>query len=240
MYVPAAFHNFNAASLCDSLISLFTAFVLGAVIGAERQYRQRTAGLRTNVLVAVAAASFVDLGMRLVPGSVQIIAYVVSGVGFLGAGAIMKEGVSIRGLNTAATLWGSAAVGACAGADMIAEALLTAGFVLAANTLLRPMANRILRAPVRQEATEANYSLSVICSHAQQREVLDAVQAELEAARYPIADLDVHPFGEEEIEIEAQLAPTSVDNAELDALQERIGRLSGVSQVYWGSRSSDS
>jgi putative Mg2+ transporter-C (MgtC) family protein len=239
MYVPAALQNLRPESLLDSLISLATAFVLGAAIGAERQYRQRTAGLRTNVLVAVASASFVDLGMRLAPGSVQIIAYVVSGVGFLGAGAIMKEGVSIRGLNTAATLWGSAAVGACAGADMIAEALLTAGFVLAANTLLRPMANRILRSPVNEETTEANYSLSVICSQESQRDVLDAMQDELERARYPIGDLDVHPFGDTQIEIEAQLAPTSVDAAELDALQEKIGRLPGVVQVYWGSRSSD-
>ena len=63
-------------------------FVLGTLIGAERQYRQRTAGLRTNVLVAVGAAAFVDLAMHLTgaDGAVRVIAYVVSGIGFLGAG----------------------------------------------------------------------------------------------------------------------------------------------------------
>ena len=118
-----AHQYFNAPALVNTFVSLATAFVLGAVIGLERQVRQRTAGLRTNTLVAVGAAIFVLLGDRLFEihggsqGAVQIVAYVVSGIGFLGAGAIMKEGANVTGLNTAATLWGSGAVGACAGAD---------------------------------------------------------------------------------------------------------------------------
>lgn len=100
--------TFQVYDFLDTLVSLTTAFVLGTLIGAERQYRLRTAGLRTNVLVAVSAAAFVDIGMHLsgADGAVRIIAYVVSGIGFLGAGAIMKEGMNVRGLNTAATLWG--------------------------------------------------------------------------------------------------------------------------------------
>lgn len=74
----------------------------------ERQYRQRTAGLRTNVLVAVGAAVFVDTAFRLTgkEGAVHVVAYVISGIGFLGAGVMMKEEAGVRGLNTAATLWG--------------------------------------------------------------------------------------------------------------------------------------
>ncbi len=100
---------------------LLLALILGACIGAERQWRQRAAGLRTNTLVCFGAAAFVDLGSTVAPGSTQVIAYVVSGVGFLGAGAIMKDGGSVRGLNTAATLWCSAAVGACAGAGELLD-----------------------------------------------------------------------------------------------------------------------
>src|SRR5260370_25200988 len=109
------------AELFHSAVVLIVAFVLGTLIGAERQYRQRNAGLRTNVLVAVGAAAFVDIGMRLNghAGAVQVVAYVVSGVGFLGAGVIMREGKEVRGLNTAATLWCSAAVGAFSGAALI-------------------------------------------------------------------------------------------------------------------------
>ena len=123
--------------------ALAVAFLLATVIGFERQWRQRTAGLRTTVLVAVGAAAFSDLGLRLSgnDGAVRIIAYVVSGIGFLGAGVILKDGASIRGLNTAATLWCSAAVGTFAGAGLPVEAAGVAAFVLSGNTLLRPLVN---------------------------------------------------------------------------------------------------
>src|ERR1700744_3317589 len=160
-----ALRQINLPSLLDTLVSLTTAFILGSVIGFERQVRQRTAGLRTNTLVAVGAAVFVDMANRLTghDGAVRVIAYVVSGIGFLGAGAIMKEGANVTGLNTAATLWGSAAVGAGAGADLIGEAILAALFVLASNTLLRPVANRINRRPVQEAFGEATYAVYVIC-----------------------------------------------------------------------------
>jgi putative Mg2+ transporter-C (MgtC) family protein len=134
-----------------------TAFVLGGLIGAERQHRQRTAGLRTNVLVAVSAAVFVDLANRLVgyEGAVRVVSYIVSGGGFLGAGVIMREGGSVRGLNTAATLWGSAAVGAEVGVDMILEATLATLFVLAANILLAPVVDALNRGHKGMESADA-------------------------------------------------------------------------------------
>src|SRR5581483_1872223 len=81
-------HTFELHDFLDTIVSLLTAFVLGTVIGAERQYRQRSAGLRTNVLVCVGAAAFVDLANRIdgAGGAVRVISYVVSGIGFLGAG----------------------------------------------------------------------------------------------------------------------------------------------------------
>src|ERR1700712_1901242 len=156
-------HTFQLYDFLDTLVSLFTAFVLGTLIGAERQYRQRSAGLRTNVLVAVGASAFVDLANHLTgpDGSVRVISYVVSGIGFLGAGAIMKEGMNVRGLNTAATLWACAAVGACAGADMVAQSAAVTIFVLAGNTLLRPLVNAIDRIPLSEETSEATYEIVV-------------------------------------------------------------------------------
>src|SRR5579872_5205134 len=139
--------TFNLIAFVNSALCLAAAFVLGALIGAERQYRQRTAGLRTNVLVAVGAAAFVDLAMHLsgADGAVRVIAYVVSGIGFLGAGVIMKQGMDVRGLNTAATLWASAAVGSCAGADLVAQAAALTVFGIAGNSLLRTLVNAINR-----------------------------------------------------------------------------------------------
>src|SRR5271156_2053788 len=155
--------TFQLYDFFDTLVSLSVAFVMGTLIGAERQYRQRSAGLRTNVLVCVGAAAFVDLANRLAgaEGSVRVIAYVVSGIGFLGAGAIMKEGMNVRGLNTAATLWASAAVGSCAGADRIAQSVTLTLFVLAGNTLLRPLVNAIDRIPLNERSSEANYKVVV-------------------------------------------------------------------------------
>src|ERR1700735_4687937 len=122
--------TFQLYDFLDTLVSLMTAFVLGTLIGLERQWRQRSAGLRTNVLVTVGAAAFSDLGLRLLgaEGATRIISYVVSGIGFLGAGVILKDGTNIRGLNTAATLWCSAAVGTLSGSGMPGEAATLAGF----------------------------------------------------------------------------------------------------------------
>ena len=93
-----ALQNFNLLATLNTVLCLLVAFVCGSIIGLERQIRQRTAGLRTNTLVAVGAAVFVDLAMRIsgADGSTRVISYVVSGVGFLGAGAIMKEGANIN------------------------------------------------------------------------------------------------------------------------------------------------
>ncbi len=149
----AFLHSFAVGDFIDSLVSLFAAFVLGGLIGAERQYRQRGGGLRTHVLVAVGAATFVDIGMHLNgnAGATQVIAHSFQAPGFLGAGVILKQGSNVWGLNTAATLWCSAAVGACARADLAFEAIALTGFVLGGNTLLRPLVNAINRPPsIRQ------------------------------------------------------------------------------------------
>ncbi len=230
-----ALQQFNLTALIDSLISLTTAFLLGSLIGYERQFRQRTAGLRTNALVAIASAVFVDLAFRLdgPAGATHVAAYVVSGVGFLGAGTIMKEGLNVRGLNTAATLWGSAAVGACAGASLLAEALLAAVFVLAANTLLRPVVNSINRKPIDEKASELTYQLCVITASEEQKHALAMLETLLEGANYPLGDLDVQPFGDDDVEMTATLLSTSVDSITLDRIASRLAGESYVKQAFW-------
>ena len=239
--VMEAYNNFNLMSLADTLISLTTAFLLGGLIGIERQIRQRTAGLRTNTLVAVGAAVFVDIANRLGghEGATHVVAYVVSGIGFLGAGAIMKEGANITGLNTAATLWGSAAVGACAGADLVGEAVIAALFVLASNTLLRPVVNRINRRPIDEESSEAVYRFYVICQRATQGDVRERLVELLEGASYPPRDVDQHAFGQQDIEIEATLYATAVDAEELDKVAALLEMQPGVLQAFWNSSSDE-
>ena len=233
--------TFELMPFLDTVVSLTAAFVLGMIIGAERQYRQRTAGLRTTVLVALGAAAFVDLGMRLEgsAGAIRVIAYVVSGIGFLGAGVIMKEGMNIRGLNTAATLWGSAAVGACAGADMIAEAVLVATFVIFGNTLLRPLVNAINRIPLDEQALEATYEVVVTTRAKDLAAVRDTLIDYLEAAQYPVSDITTIERGEDTIEIVAKLISTAVDRKELDQVVDKLALLPAISHATWESSTTD-
>ncbi len=227
--------TFQLYDFFDTLISLLVAFVFGTLIGAERQYRQRSAGLRTNVLVSVGAAAFVDLANHLTgaDGSVRVIAYVVSGIGFLGAGAIMKEGMNVRGLNTAATLWASAAVGACAGADMIAQSAALTLFVLAGNTLLRPLVNAIDRIPLNERTSEASYEVVVTTDSKRAAEIRDVLNEMLEAAKYPIRETKLVYRSNDSVEIAARLVSLAVDPRDLDAVVNELSKLPGVSHATW-------
>ena len=139
------------------LLRLTVAAVLGGAIGFERELRERQAGLRTHLLVSVGSALFtlvsaygfheflVNGGGLVRTDPTRIAAQVVTGVGFLGAGAIIRQGLSIKGLTTAATLWLSAAIGMAAGAGYYSAALFaTAGAILTLGPL-RGIAYRVVR-----------------------------------------------------------------------------------------------
>src|SRR3984957_18912539 len=147
-------------------LRLSAALLLGALVGLERQWRQRMAGTRTNALVAAGGAAFVMCGLLLDNDSSargRIISYIVSGVGFLGAGVIFKDGGNVHGLNTAATIWCSAAMGALSGLGSFDLALILAIGVLLTNVVLRPLAYRLH--PVLPAATPAEtmYEVRLAC-----------------------------------------------------------------------------
>lgn len=225
--------HFDFSGIANTFLSYFFAFIFGALIGAERQFRQRTAGLRTNVLVAIGAAGFVDLADSIAGSTeaVRVISYVVSGIGFLGAGVIMKEGANVSGLNTAATLWCSAAVGACTGVDRIPEAALLTVFILAGNTLLRPLVNFINRADT--DSVEAEYVILATVPRQYSGKVRDTLQEFLELHRYPAADIETVVTDSTNVEIEITLISTEVDAAELDKLVEQLKRLEHISYATW-------
>jgi putative Mg2+ transporter-C (MgtC) family protein len=233
--------KFEIGPALDLTVGVAVAFVLATLIGAERQYRQRSAGLRTNVLVAVGAATFVSLGFRIngAAGASQIAAYVVSGIGFLGAGAIMKEGSKVWGLNTAATLWCSAAIGALAGFGLVAEATIVTAAVLAGNTLLRPLVDAINRAPFDERVSEATYEVHVMTDAEHVGEVRDRVVEALEAANYPVRDVEVLERSDEITEVVATLISEAVDPAELDAASEKLAASPHVSHASWSSNAQE-
>ena len=155
---------------------LLIALILGAVIGAERQWKQRAAGMRTNTLVCFSAAAFVDLGSTIGgPNTTNVIFYVVSGAGFLGAGAIMKDGGSIRGSDTAASLLCSAAVGACAGAGEMPDAVFVTALLVSINLALRPVLRYIERRSLARVNRSVLYRISAVCPTNHEQELRELV-----------------------------------------------------------------
>src|SRR4029077_500229 len=158
----------------ELFVRLGIALVFGAVIGAERQWRQRTAGLRTYSLVSIGAALYILLGplTGAEAEATRIAGQVVTGVGFLGAGVLMRTGLSVHGLNTASTIWCSAAVGVLAGSGFFAAAFLGTTFVLSINIFLRPLADWIGRHSKKETAEHAiQYSLQLVCRGRQESRV---------------------------------------------------------------------
>jgi putative Mg2+ transporter-C (MgtC) family protein len=134
----------------ELLLRLALAAVLGGAIGFERELRDREAGLRTHTLVSLGAALFTIAGaygfrdFHTSFDPTRIAAQVVTGIGFLGAGAIIRQGLSVRGLTTAATLWVVAAIGLTTGAGYYSAAVITTAIVLLSLWPLRFLAYRLL------------------------------------------------------------------------------------------------
>lgn len=134
-------------TLTDAFFHMATALTCGAIIGSERQMRRRMAGLRTNALVALGAAAFVTFSQQITGDASpsRVAAQVVSGIGFLGAGIIFRDGFEVHGLNTAATLWCSAGVGLLSASGDWHIALLMTAMVVFVNLGLRPLVKLLKR-----------------------------------------------------------------------------------------------
>lgn len=134
---------------------LLLAAALGAALGFERELRQKSAGLRTNILIAVGSALFtlMSINMARSPGAdaTRIAAQIVTGIGFLGAGAIMRTGSGVQGLTTAATVWVNAAVGVAVGGGEYHLAVLATAVTLAALLVLSPLERIIERFAARRK-----------------------------------------------------------------------------------------
>lgn len=146
----------------DFLLRISVCFLLGVLIGLERQYRRKTAGIRTITLVSLGAFLFVSISNLSPAGDVtRIAAQVVSGIGFLGAGVILRDGTNIRGLNTAATLWCSAAIGALTALGLLLEAIIGVIYFLMANLFLRFISRKLLKNTIHTKIK--NYVLNITC-----------------------------------------------------------------------------
>lgn len=145
----------------EFIIRISIALFLSFTVGLERQWRRRAVGLRTNVLVCLGSFLFVSMPVLIGNNDIKMAAQVISGIGFLGAGVILKDGTNIRGLNTAATLWCDAAIGVLCGYGLIKEAVTGTTLILMANILLRYITLKITKYTSKKDK---DYIIDIIVS----------------------------------------------------------------------------
>jgi putative Mg2+ transporter-C (MgtC) family protein len=218
-------------------LRLFLAIGMGAAVGLERQWRQRMAGTRTNALVAAGAAAFVMCGLLIdndPSAKGRIVSYVVSGVGFLGAGVIFKDGANVRGLNTAATIWCSAAIGALSGLGSWNLALILTSAVLLTNMVLRPLAYRLH--PVLPAATpiETLYEIRLTCRVSVAAHIRSLLLTTI--SRLPVVLQSIHGEQDDETDqtrIRAEVMTAGRNNEALEQVVVRLSIEDEVSNMSW-------
>lgn len=224
-------------SLAVATFNMSVALGCGALIGMERQIRQRKAGLRTNALVALGAAAFVVFSM-MVPGDMsptRVAAQVVSGIGFLGAGIIFRDGFNVHGLTTAATLWCSAAVGLLAGAGFWPMALVTTGLVVFVNFGLRPFVQWMKRKTRAGLPVPRHYTVKVVCHPDREAEVRALMLRTFGLGGWQISELTLDGAEGAGIVLTAAVSAEGKSDQDLQQTVARIAAEPGLRRVRWQS-----
>ena len=211
------------------LIRIFICFILSFIIGFERQYRRRTIGLRTNVLVCIGSFLFTSIGFHFINvDATRIPAQIVSGMGFLGAGVILRDGKNIRGLNTAATLWCNAALGVLCASGMIFEAIIGALFILISNVILRLFANKMID---RNEKTK-KFILTISCKAKKAVVVRTLLLQRLNREKVLLDDIE-NISEEDRVKIIANIEIATDSTSKIDKIMNRMSMEPDVYSVGW-------
>ncbi|HEX5241016.1 MAG TPA: MgtC/SapB family protein [Candidatus Limnocylindrales bacterium] len=211
----------------DFAARLIVAAAVGMVIGTEREIHGHPAGIRTHMLVALGAGTFTLMslngfgqGTNTGNDATRIAAQIVSGIGFLGAGAILKDGVVIRGLTTAASLWATAAVGMAAGAAEYVICIVSAGIILVSLWPINALAERMHGTSL----PEIQLRLTL-----ERVDLLGEVSAVLASHKVDIGTIGTQRIGKDAFR--ADLSLHSRTSQAILAAVEAIGRIPGVEIV---------
>lgn len=204
-------------------------FLLGIAIGLERQCRRRIAGIRTITLVCLGSFLFVSLSMLTINNDItRVAAQVVSGIGFLGAGVILRDGTNIRGLNTAATLWCSAAIGTLTALGLIVEAIIGVLYILLTNLFLRYISRKLMKKASSYHPE--NYSLTILCTEEKEMIVKNMLIQKLKTQQSGIKNFTTKKI-DGQIKIEALLQILTSSSENIDSMINKICIEPGVSSV---------
>lgn len=215
----------------EFLIRISFCFTLGIIIGIERQYRRKTAGIRTITLVSLGAFLFVSISDLSINGdATRIAAQVVSGIGFLGAGVIIRDGVNIRGLNTAATLWCSAAIGTLTALGLLLEAVIGVVYILMANILLRFISRKLLRKTIHTKII--NYHLTVFCTESKEKTIKSSLLQRLKNKYISIKSFSTQKT-DNQIQLEINIAVESYLSEYINTLINKMCLEPGIISIKY-------
>lgn len=216
-------------NLNEYFIKIVICLILSMLIGIERQYRHGTVGLRTNVLVALGSFMFnyATYGFFEHDQS-RIAASIVSGIGFIGAGMIIKDGKNIHGLNTASTLWCSAAIGLMTSIGMIYEAIIGTLLVLISNILLRFFSIYIL--DKIQYRFKEECIIDINCTSEIEMIVRTAISKYVENNYLRLVSLD-RKSNEKEVKLKVTIITSRVQRVE--DLVKNLSSEPEVSHILW-------
>lgn len=223
-------------SVADFGLRLAVGVGCGALIGFERQWRARRAGLRTNALVAAGATLFVLYAAATEDTSpTRVASYVVSGIGFLGGGVILREGVNVRGLNTAATLWCSAAVGVLAASGHLAFTAIATGTVIAIHLVGRPLGRVIDRdnSDAEEEGLQP-YVVQVVCRAKSEKQARAQIVQYAGGNGIALHGVQSAQSADDEVTLTVRLLMEGhTPAARLESLVSELSLQTGIRAVQW-------
>lgn len=209
------------------IIRITICFILSILVGLERQYRHKTVGLRTNVLVSLGAFMFVSASLNCINTDyTRIAAQVVSGIGFLGAGVILRDGNRIKGLNTAATLWCVSAIGVLTAFGMTLEATIGTLFILISNILLRLISQKIMDKLKIQE----NCIINIMCNQEEERIIRNLIVKLTN--KYNLTMKGFEKIKTDNNQINLKINIISNDKFYFDEIAKHITTSSNVDSIY--------
>ncbi len=211
------------------LMNIVICFVLSFCIGLERQWRRRTIGVRTNVLVSIGAFLFVATGIGSTGDVTRIPAQVVSGIGFLGAGVILRDGANIKGLNTAATLWCNAAIGVMTATGLLLEAAIGTLFILISNIALRFVGRNMMR----KQVTKEEYTLKIVCVEEKEAILRALLLQRLNDEHITLTNLESRTIENEKVKIYATVYTVGGTTHTIEHLVNRISMEPGITNIGW-------
>jgi len=220
-------------AVVEFLTRLGLAALLGICIGFEREWRQKRIGLHTESLIAIGAALFTMLD-AIIPGDKnRIVAGLVTGVGFLGGGVIFRNEANVSGINTAATIWATAAIGALAGFGLLWEAAVATVVVIVLNIMLENITEYI--SARRGQRGETIYKLTVLCNVETQPIVGNEILEAISRTPMSLQSLSRHNADGNEVELRAEVYSPRPEDEKVERFSARLLDMPGVDRAEWRS-----